>query len=140
MGKMNMILHGIEKKAFLENADVLTHPAHLDNKGQRIYFDRILANPPFSMNYERDGMQFPERFHYGFCKETGKRADLMFFQHMLFSLTHSARARRRLPKDRAASHFQEPPAPIPRVALSVDSNLGSRTLFIRHNADGKRAR
>src|SRR5438034_1780250 len=88
MGKMNMILHGIEKKAFLENADVLTHPAHLDNKGQRIYFDRVLANPPFSMNYEREGMQFPERFHYGFCKETGKRADLMFFQHMLFSLTH----------------------------------------------------
>src|SRR6266487_39137 len=88
MGKMNMILHGIERKAFLENADVLTHPAHLDNKGQRIYFDRVLANPPFSMNYEREGMQFPERFHYGFCKETGKRADLMFFQHMLFSLTH----------------------------------------------------
>ncbi len=88
MGKMNVILHGIEKKAFLENADVLTHPAHLDNKGQRIYFDRVLANPPFSMNYEREGMQFPERFHYGFCKETGKRADLMFFQHMLFSLAH----------------------------------------------------
>ena len=72
----------------MKNADVLTHPAHLDNKGQRIYFDRVLANPPFSMNYEREGMQFPERFHYGFCKETGKRADLMFFQHMLFSLTH----------------------------------------------------
>jgi type I restriction enzyme M protein len=88
MGKMNMILHGIENKAFLENADVLTHPAHLDNKGQRIYFDRILANPPFSMNYEREGMQFTERFPYGFCKETGKRADLMFFQHMLFSLAH----------------------------------------------------
>ncbi len=86
MGKMNMILHGIEKKAFIENADVLTNPAHLDAKGQRIYFDRILANPPFSMNYEREGMQFPERFAYGFCKETGKRADLMFLQHMLFSL------------------------------------------------------
>lgn len=87
MGKMNMILHGIEKKAFLENTDVLTDPAHLDNKGQRLYFDRILANPPFSMNYEREGMKFAERFHYGFCKETGKRADMMFFQHMLFSLT-----------------------------------------------------
>src|SRR5437667_9652553 len=86
MGKMNMILHGIEKKAFLENADVLTHPAHLDAKGRRIHFDRILANPPFSMNYEREGMQFEERFAYGFCKETGKRADLMFLQHMLFSL------------------------------------------------------
>ena len=87
MGKMNMILHGIEKKAFLENSDVLTDPAHLDAKGQRLYFDRVLANPPFSMNYEREGMKFTERFHYGFCKETGKRADLMFFQHMLFSLT-----------------------------------------------------
>src|SRR5206468_4709818 len=73
----------------LENPpDVLTHPAHLDAKGQRLYFDRILANPPFSMNYERDGMKFAERFAYGFCKETGKRADLMFFQHMLFSLAH----------------------------------------------------
>ena len=86
MGKMNMILHGIEKKAFIENDDVLTHPAHLDSKGQRIYFDHILANPPFSMNYEREGMLFTERFAYGFCKETGKRADLMFLQHMLFSL------------------------------------------------------
>src|SRR5437762_7700278 len=45
---------------------------------------------------------------------------------------NSARAWRRMPKDRAASHFQEPPAPIPEVALSVDSNLGSRTLSIRH--------
>lgn len=86
MGKMNMILHGIERKAFVENADVLTHPAHIDLDGHRRFFDRILANPPFSMNYEREGMQYPERFHYGFCKETGKRADLMFFQHMLFSL------------------------------------------------------
>jgi len=86
MGKMNMILHGIERKAFVENDDVLTRPAHLDPQGHRIFFDRILANPPFSMNYEREGMQFPERFHYGFCKETGKRADMMFFQHMLFSL------------------------------------------------------
>lgn len=88
MGKMNMILHGIEKKAFLENTDVLHDPAHLDAKAQRLYFDRILANPPFSMNYEREGMKFSERFAYGFCKETGKRADLMFLQHMLFSLTH----------------------------------------------------
>jgi type I restriction enzyme M protein len=89
IGKMNMILHGIEKKAFLENTDVLHDPAHLDERGERIYFDRILANPPFSMNYEREGMKFPERFAYGFCKETGKRADLMFFQHMLFSLAHA---------------------------------------------------
>jgi type I restriction enzyme M protein len=28
-------------------------------------------------------MKFPERFRYGFCPETGKKADLMFAQHML---------------------------------------------------------
>lgn len=28
-------------------------------------------------------MEFPERFRYGFCPETGKKGDLMFAQHML---------------------------------------------------------
>jgi type I restriction enzyme M protein len=31
-------------------------------------------------------MQFPERFRYGFTSETGKKADLMFLQHMIASL------------------------------------------------------
>lgn len=46
-------------------------------------FDRVITNPPFSQNYTRDGMKFEGRFHYGFCPETGKKADLMFLQHML---------------------------------------------------------
>jgi len=28
-------------------------------------------------------MEFKERFRYGFCPETGKKAELMFIQHML---------------------------------------------------------
>jgi len=31
-------------------------------------------------------MQFEERFKYGFTPENGKKADLMFLQHMIASL------------------------------------------------------
>ena len=44
----------------------------------------MLTNPPFSLNYTRDGMQHPERFQYGWAPETGKKADLMFVQHMVW--------------------------------------------------------
>jgi type I restriction enzyme M protein len=46
-------------------------------------FDRVISNPPFSQNYSRQELQFPERFHYGSCPESGKKGDLMFAQHML---------------------------------------------------------
>ena len=29
-------------------------------------FDRVITNPPFSQNYSSEGMQFTERFRYGF--------------------------------------------------------------------------
>jgi len=82
--KMNMILHGIND-AQIENEDVLTNPMFLEN-GYIKKFDRILANPPFSENYSRANMQFTERFKYGFTPENGKKADLMFLQHMIASL------------------------------------------------------
>jgi type I restriction enzyme M protein len=46
-------------------------------------FDRVITNPPFSLNYTQDGIPFPERFGYGWCPEGGKKADLMFVQHMI---------------------------------------------------------
>jgi len=46
-------------------------------------FDRVITNPPFSQDYTKDGMKFPERFRYGLCPESGKKGDLMFLQHML---------------------------------------------------------
>ena len=78
--KMNMILNGISK-AEIHNADTLAHPRHLD-RGSLRRFDLVLSNPPFGINYSREGMEFPERFRYGFCPETGKKAELMFIQHM----------------------------------------------------------
>ena len=81
ISKMNMLLHGIPD-ANLQNFDTLTAPAHVEG-GELVHFDRVLSNPPFSQNYTRHGMKFPERFRYGFCPEGGKKADLMFVQHMV---------------------------------------------------------
>ena len=82
--KMNMILHGIPD-AHIENEDTLTTPMFIENDYIK-RFDRVLANPPFSQNYTRKNMRYPERFKYGFTPETGKKADLMFLQHMIASL------------------------------------------------------
>ena len=79
---MNMILHRISRKVQIENEDTLAHPKHLD-KGELRRFDRIITNPPFAMNYDKEGMEFKERFNYGWCPEGGKKADLMFAQHMV---------------------------------------------------------
>jgi type I restriction enzyme M protein len=80
---MNMILHNITRFT-IENGDTLEDPLILEN-GQVRRFDRVLANPPFSQNYSRANMKFPSRFRE-WCPETGKKADLMFVQHMLASL------------------------------------------------------
>jgi type I restriction enzyme M protein len=80
---MNMILNNITR-CTIENADTLEDPKFLDH-GQIRKFDRVLANPPFSQNYSRASVKFPVRFRE-WCPETGKKADLMFVQHMLASL------------------------------------------------------
>jgi type I restriction enzyme M protein len=80
---MNMILHNITRFT-IENGDTLEDPLILDHGVPR-KFDRILANPPFSQNYSRATLKFPSRFRE-WCPETGKKADLMFVQHMLASL------------------------------------------------------
>ncbi|MEZ5199304.1 MAG: N-6 DNA methylase [Bacteroidales bacterium] len=51
----------------------------------------VIANPPFSQNYSKAGMKFQTRFAYGFAPETGKKADLMFVQHMIASLNSKGR-------------------------------------------------
>lgn len=85
---MNMILHNITRFT-IENGDTLEDPLILD-KGQIRKFDRVLANPPFSQNYSRANMKFTSRFRE-WCPETGKKADLMFVQHMLASLKPDGR-------------------------------------------------
>jgi len=81
ISKMNMLLHGIAD-ADIRNEDTLASPEHIES-GELMRFDRVITNPPFSQNYSRAGIPFPERFRFGFCPESGKKADLMFVQHML---------------------------------------------------------
>jgi len=81
ISKMNMLLHGIAD-ADVRNGDTLAEPLHTEG-GELVRFDRVISNPPFSQNYSQDGLPFKERFRFGFCPEGGKKADLMFVQHML---------------------------------------------------------
>lgn len=82
--KMNMLLHGI-RSAAIRQGDTLKEPLHLDRSGEIRRFDRVIANPPFSQNYSTENMKFKERFTH-FMPESGKKADLMFVQHMVASL------------------------------------------------------
>jgi len=90
MCKMNMILHGING-ADIQNEDTLVHPKLISKSGTLMTFDRVIANPPFSQNYSSADMEFKDRFVFGMCPETGKKADLMFVQHMIASLNGKGR-------------------------------------------------
>jgi type I restriction enzyme M protein len=78
--KMNLLLHGVPS-ADIRNGDTLVSPRHKAG-GELKRFNRVMANPPFSQNYETEGMEHKERFRYGWAPETGKKDDLMFVQHM----------------------------------------------------------
>lgn len=79
--KMNMLLHGISH-ADIRQEDTIRRPQHKDEKGELKRYDRVLANPPFSQNYIKKDVEYPGRFAV-WLPEKGKKADLMFVQHML---------------------------------------------------------
>jgi len=79
--KLNTLLHGV-RGADIRLEDTLLHPMHRE-RGELERFDRVIANPPFSQNYTKSNMEYPERFRWGWCPTSGKKGDLMFAQHML---------------------------------------------------------
>lgn len=85
--KMNMLFHDIYDSN-IENGDTLLNPMHLDS-GEVKTFDIVIANPPFSQNYTKDGMKFKERFN--FWMPVKGKADFMFVQHMVASINNSGR-------------------------------------------------
>ena len=83
--KMNMFLHGVYS-ADIRKGDTLREPQHTQG-GELMTFDRVIANPPFSLKKwgkeEADSDAFG-RFPYGTPpKDAG---DLAFVQHMIASL------------------------------------------------------
>lgn len=87
--KMNLILHNVNS-GHIEYGDTIADPLNIEN-GSLKQFDRVIANPPFSQNYNLAELKRTERFRYGLAPETGKKADLMFVQHMLASLKTDGR-------------------------------------------------
>jgi type I restriction enzyme M protein len=85
--KMNMLFHEIYDSNIV-NGDTLTNPLHI-SQGELKTFDIVIANPPFSQNYSKDGMKFKERFNY-WMPVKGK-ADFMFVQHMVASTNNAGR-------------------------------------------------
>ena len=87
LSKMNMLFHGVYDSNIV-NGDTLMNPLHIDN-GELKTFDIVIANPPFSQNYTKDGMKFKERFN--FWMPVKGKADFMFVQHMVASLNNGGR-------------------------------------------------
>jgi len=80
--KMNMLLHGIQD-ARIEKGDTIREPK-LVQDGALMVFDRVIANPPFSL--DEWGREVAEqdpwgRFGYGIPPKT--KGDLAFVQHMV---------------------------------------------------------
>jgi len=89
--KMNMFLHGVFS-ADIRKGDTLRDPQHKE-QGQLMTFDRVIANPPFSLKKwgkdeaDNDGYG---RFPYGTPpKDAG---DLAFVQHMIASVNDDGMA------------------------------------------------
>jgi type I restriction enzyme M protein len=90
ISKMNMFLHGVFN-ADIRKGDTLREPQHIKD-GRLMRFDRVIANPPFSLKKwgkdEADSDSFG-RFPYGTPpKDAG---DLAFIQHMIASLNESGK-------------------------------------------------
>jgi type I restriction enzyme M protein len=87
IAKMNMFLHGI-MDANIKRGDTIREPKHTKD-GALITFDRVIANPPFSLanwGLEDVGNDSYGRFPFGLPPKGA--GDLAFVQHMIASLNN----------------------------------------------------
>ncbi|MXY80386.1 MAG: SAM-dependent DNA methyltransferase [Chloroflexi bacterium] len=85
IGKLNLLLHGL-RAARYEGGDLIREPALLDVKGRLQSYDRVIANPPFSL--KKWGRDFaPDDPHHRFDRygaiPPDNAGDFAFLQHML---------------------------------------------------------
>ena len=91
MCKMNMVLHGIEDFR-IEYGDAIVNPKLVEG-GKLITYDKVLANFPFSMDWDnKNAARDPyNRFRFGIPPSQDK-ADFAFIQHMFSSLNNKGQA------------------------------------------------
>ena len=85
IGKLNLLLHGL-RSARLEPGDVISEPGLVDGAGRLLSYDRVIANPPFSL--KSWGHDFaPNDPHHRFDRYGAipprTKGDLAFLLHML---------------------------------------------------------
>ena len=85
IGKLNLLLHGL-RSARYEGGDVIVDPQLVDDAGRLYSYDRVIANPPFSL--KEWGRDFaPNDPHHRFDRYGAippkTKGDLAFLQHML---------------------------------------------------------
>ena len=85
IGKLNLLLHGL-RSARLEPGDVIAEPGLVDEEGRLLSYDRVIANPPFSL--KSWGHDFaPNDPHHRFDRYGAipprTKGDLAFLLHML---------------------------------------------------------
>lgn len=83
LGRMNMLLHDVSYKEFdIRNDDTLEHPHFND-----MLFDAIVANPPYSQNWNADPKFLDDERFSAYGKLAPKsKADYAFIQHMIYHL------------------------------------------------------
>lgn len=115
IGKLNMLLHNY-MDADIRKGDTLVNPQHKNDNNELTLFDRVIANPPFSMDawwtpaensievkLDKDGKEIKVtpnyakvvtdpygRFQYGIPPRG--YADLAFLQHMIAVLKQDGKA------------------------------------------------
>jgi len=83
--KMNMFLHGVFN-ADIRKGDTLGDPQHI-NGGELMAFDRVIANPPFSLKkWGKEGADADPYGRYPYGTPPKDAGDLAFIQHMIASL------------------------------------------------------
>ena len=100
--KLNMLLHGL-RSARIEPGNTIIEPQLTDDRGRLLTYDRVIANPPFSLkNWDsdpRDGNPdhrfSPNDPHHRFDRfgavPPKTKGDLGFLQHMLATTNSTGR-------------------------------------------------
>ena len=86
IGKLNLLLHGL-RAARLEAGDVIAEPGLVDPSGRLLSYDRVIANPPFSLKNLGTRLRAVTTPHHRFDRYGAipprTRGDLAFLLHML---------------------------------------------------------
>ena len=86
IGKLNLLLHGL-RSARIEAGDTLRAPQLLDDQGRLLSYDRVIANPPFSLKEwgfeDVKGGDPHHRFEGYGALPPPTRGDYAFMEHMI---------------------------------------------------------